>query len=528
MRGIKRRLVAFAARFRAPLIVALTAFIVSYVDPLGIEEATGDHAMSTIMRLSSTLLPGSGQVTVVLIDQAYLDLQPNPSWPLSYGDQGVLLRQIANKAPAAVFVDLLYKNPHRNAPALLTASNATDADQRDVPADLLKPIQSMEQVHFYFAALPKYGGVKDEADELDAASFAPGLDERGKLKPAAEKQLALVSWSGYGDYYPLRLGRAGALRTPAYALYQDQCIARKLPCADPRRRDDEPMMVRWGAFVPRNVADHIAAGVCQYTDFAERSNYPGPWLRLRAMAWQFVLALADPGNEATDVDSRLPCMSFVVLPASFLSDASGSRNEALIDAALRNKFVFVGADIPGIPDRTTSPVHGQMAGVMLHAMAMENLLVGDGSHVRATPEWFTILVKLVILCAVAIAAVSFRIEEGGIVHTILVVMGVCAWLVCAAFSFMHDDTNRGMLFLIGGAAVTWVAAAETGKIILLFIAISALALLMIEFGWEPTNWITLSVAAILVHQIAKHLPERRADDTLAKSSETDISGGKGK
>jgi hypothetical protein len=523
MRGIKRRLVSFATRFRAPLIVALTAFIVSYVDPLGIEEATGDRALSTIMRLSSTLFVGSGEVTVVLIDQAYLESQPNPSWPLSYGDQGVLLRQIANETPSAVFVDLIYKNPHRNAPALLTAATATRPDQRDHPADLLKPIQSrFKDVPFYFAALPRYGGARGEADEFDPASFSPGLDTQGKLDPALEKQLALVSWSGYGDYYPMRLGRAGAMRTPAYALYQDQCIARGLPCAQESRRYEVPMRVRWGAFVPRDVAHHIDADVCQYTDVRDEANYPGRGLRLRALAWQFVLALADRSNEATEVNSRLPCMSFAVLPASFLSDATGTRNEKLIREALHDNFVFVGADIPGIPDHTVSPVQGQVPGVMLHAMAMENLLSSDGSYLRATPEWFLILLKLVILCGVAIFAASRPLKEGGFVHAIFVVIGVCAWVGCAAFAFMHDNTARGMLFLIGGALVTWFAAAETGKVVFLFILISALALWMIELGWEPTNWIALAVAASFVQQIARHyrLP--------GASLQLDTSGGKQK
>lgn len=510
MRGIKRRLVSFATRFRAPLITALAAFIVSYVDPLGIEEATGDRALSTIMRLSSTRFVGSGQVTVVLIDQAYLKSQPDRSWPLSYGDQGILLRQIAKQEPAAVFVDLIYKNPHRNAPALLTATDAASADQRDEPAHLLEAIPSESEGIFYFAALPRFGGARGDADEFDAESFSPGLDEHGKLKPSLEKQLAVVSWSGYGDSYPLRLGRAGAMHTPAYALYQHRCIKHELPCANQSRDYQKPMSVRWGAFVPANVAGHIKAGECQYTDFRNDPNYPDSGLRWRALAWQFSLALADRGNEATEVNSRLPCMSFAVLPASILSDASSSRNETLIEAALANKYVFVGADIAGIPDRILSPVHGQTPGVMLHAMAMENLLVSGERYLQAVPEWILILFKLLVLCAVAIIAAS-RVPKEGFWHAIFVgargcavVIGVGAWIGCAAFSFMHDSTARGMLFLIGGALVTWIAAAETGKVISLFILISAISLWMIERGWEPTNWIALAVAASFVQQIARH------------------------
>ncbi len=535
MRGIKRRLVSFAARFRAPLIIALTAFIVSYVDPLGIEEATGDRALSTIMRLSSTLLVGSGQVTVVLIDQDYVESQPNKSWPLSYGDQGILLRQIAKQDPAAVFVDLIYKNPHRNAPAPPTATDAASADQEgDEPAHLLKAIPAEKEAAFYFAALPRHGAAKGEFDELDTASFSPGLDEHGKLKPSLVKQLAVVSWSGYGDYYPLRLGRDDAMRTPAYALYQHRCTHGP-PCADHGRGYEAPMRVRWGAFVPSNFAGHIDAGVCQYTEFREAPDYPDKRLRRRALAWQFLLALADRDNQATDVNSRLPCMSFAVLPASFVSDVSGSRNKTLIENALQGKYVFVGADIPGIPDRTISPVHGQTPGVMLHAMALENLLTSGDRYLRAVPEWILILLKLVILCAVAIVAASLPPKKGGFWRVIFValrvcaiVLGVCAWIGCAAFAFMHDDTARGMLFLIGGALVTWIAAAETGKVVFLFILISALSLGMIEFGWEPTNWIVLAVAASFVHQISRHSRSPGAYDDQGANLQLDQSGGKQK
>ena len=530
LQQIEQTLVAYVIRFRKPLAIAVAAFLISHVDPLGIDDATGARARDTIMRLSSTLFPPSELVTVVLIDQKYVELQPSRSWPLSYGSQGVLLRQIADRGPSAVFVDLLYKNPHRNAPHMLAgATAATDnpmnsTDGLDVPGDLLDPIKD-SKVPFYFAALPLRGGVRGQTDEFDLDSFAPAIGREGIFKQPLERRLAVVSWTGYDDYYPLRLEGRRHLRTPAYALYEQYCEASRDPSCEEADQYQKSMLVRWGAFVPAKVMDHLDDGLCQYmyevsSQHQEDRSYPGLWLRTRALLRQLGLAVADRAGESKNPDSLLPCMPFTVLPASLLANPKESRNEALIDAALNGAYVFVGAQIPGIPDLITSPVQGQVAGVMLHAMAMQNLLKEGSGYVRATPVWFVTLVKLVILCAVAVWAATHPPRQSGRWHTSFVVISVLAWLGCAAFCFAQENTARGMLFLMGGALITWLAPADTGKVIGLSLIVCVSALLMIEVGREPTNWIALAIAASLVYQIASRSQPDESDAPSIQITQT--------
>jgi CHASE2 domain-containing sensor protein len=476
--------------FQAPLLVALTAFIISFVDPLGIEEATADRANNTIMRLSSTLYGSSNRVTVVVIDQQYLDRR-GVAWPLSYAEQGLLLSRLARHKPAAIFVDLLYKNPH--------------ARPDDLPEDLLRPVRTAD-VPIFLAALPAQGGERGRRDTLDAASILPAISADPLIHPRGEPaRIGLVGWSGYGSRYPMFVGTDATLRTPAYALYQYYCAQPPagFSCGTKPPQFTHPLAVRWGAFVPRQLASHYEPGLCQYTNAAAQDSYAGFLMRTAALLRQFARAVLDRTDESTHLNDRLPCIGITLLPAWAVMNPFEEGNQQLIDAALQGSpLVVLGADVPGIPDRVVSPVHGQVPGVVLHAMALDNLLTAGDRYVSEAPDWFMTLFRLAVLLLVAVLAASPTPPWLQRLEPFWIALGAALWLGCAGIAFAQGHTARGMWFLAGGTLATVLEPAATGKLLWLFVIICIVSLVMLELGWEPTNWIVLAVAASLVHQVA--------------------------
>ena len=127
------------------ILIALGFLGLLVVDPLNAGSASGQRSEQALLRIDSPFYRASGDVTVILIDDAYLQ-QRGSGWPMSYREQGLPLRRILSYDPAAVFVDLLYRHRHGRGDASGT---------EDEPLDLLRPLASAtdRNVPVLFAAL---------------------------------------------------------------------------------------------------------------------------------------------------------------------------------------------------------------------------------------------------------------------------------------------------------------------------------------------------------------------------------------
>ncbi|MCW1935117.1 CHASE2 domain-containing protein [Pseudomonas sp. MDMC_285] len=310
---------------------------VAFFNPFGLRDASDHHSETWLLRMLAPFYPESGQqdVVVVLIDdQALTDL--GASWPLRYGEQARLLRQLLSYQPKSLFVDLLYT-------------------QRRYDGG---PTESLQRV---LSSFREQGVPLILADYHDAQGRSLVLPEF-----AAMANTAPTHWSGYGERYPLLLPSPQGLRTPALQLYQAACL--ELDCS--QEGFGAPLLVRWGYWSDAGMQDFVDLSGCD--------------LRGQRGTGDRCLVCWPPMHSVRSASPvRLSDHSLVPIPAP--CDANQLRDPSVAEV-LRGKHVLLGAHIRGIPDFVSSPVQGLLPGVYVHAMALDNLLTQGHSYWRAAPD----------------------------------------------------------------------------------------------------------------------------------------------
>lgn len=338
--GMRLRQIFLAPLLNKPgaVLGLLLMLFVAFFNPFGLRDASDHHSETWLLRMLAPFYPESGQqdVVVVLIDdQALTDL--GASWPLRYGEQARLLRQLLSYQPKSLFVDLLYT-------------------QRRYDGG---PTESLQRV---LSSFREQGVPLILADYHDAQGRSLVLPEF-----AAMANTAPTHWSGYGERYPLLLpSPQGTLRTPALQLYQAACL--ELDCS--QEGFGAPLLVRWGYWSDAGMQDFVDLSGC------DLRGQRGDWRQV------FSMLAADAFRSqriASEVERPQPCPYTRTLYANQLRDPS-------VAEVLRGKHVLLGAHIRGIPDFVSSPVQGLLPGVYVHAMALDNLLTQGHSYWRAAPD----------------------------------------------------------------------------------------------------------------------------------------------
>jgi CHASE2 domain-containing sensor protein len=557
------------ARHALPL--ALAAACLLSLDPLRIEEATASFARSFVMRLSAALYPSfldgpkGDDVSVVLIDEDYL-AGLNSGWPLGYRKQGDLLARIASYSPQAIFVDIIYERRHEH-----PGSVQPSADDPALLSDALLD----SETDIFFAAFGRVAaddadsasttrsgdcGLAEEAaatpSRLDAARFRNLVLKEAATQRSGKKgllDLAFVDWQGCAGAYPLQFASDPALRSPALAMYQS-----KYPGVVPQG----PLVPRWGAFVPVVQSAFYKAGICQFDarddHVTDRGGIDAFVLRARVLFHQLSLSVLPSrvlGNSLRDrgPNAALPCPAVNVIPASKMVGRDSGDPD--LKNAFEGRFVLLGASQEIAGDMITSPVHGELAGVLLHATALDNLLRADAaSIVRPMPAFWSEALPFIVLVASAAttyffggSAASILTLIGGsvalaclatmmmdrigwlgadtavlghwqlamVTSTIILAIGcsVALWrkgllagLVSAvlAFTFVPNPVIHGVwltLLALAGVVILWVVSpAALFRATCAFSLVTVVGVLFIELGWEPFNILTLGIAVALVSE----------------------------
>ena len=516
------------------IFIALGYLGLLVVDPLNVGSGSGQRSEQALLRIASPFYRTSGDVTVILIDDDYLK-QRGSGWPMSYREQGLLLRRILSYEPSALFVDLLYRHRHGRGEA-----NAAE----DEPLDLLRPLASAtdKQVPVLFAALSvesaagmsqdsctgTTGGIS-AGTQIDPQSIEPTLRPWLGLEPEAGPErtatapsgprfaVAPVGWTGCAGSYPLQLAGSASASTPAMAMYTQLCDAgmdapgcsSAARGASRRGAFSRPMIIRWGAYAPVTQSPFYAADVCQqYEDAA----HPLPILSRMGMALrQFALGaivdLRSTGNPAL----ALPCPAIPVLRADTVIDGEETRMREL----LHGKAVFVGARVSGIPDWIQSPVHGQVPGVVLHAMALDNLLSRGGSYTKPMPSDVSRWIMVVLACSVALLAPWLVARKPLFNELTRAGIGLGLWAGYAVVLALHGHYLKAAAVLGIGALFDLMKPLETFRYLWLILAMAVLAFLALASGWSPWNWIGLAFVVVatletfkayLKHSAAKPFP----------------------
>ena len=338
--------------------------VLEHIDPFGISHASEAHSDDLFQKVASSFYPKGAQdkIAVVLIDEQTLRSR-GESWPPRYAYYQDVLRRIVKQKPAAVFMDLLLED-RRSYDDSLQPSRAA-----------MGQLLSEHPVPFYLATL----------DTHSESVFAgvPGV------------RSAMAGWSGHERDYPLMVGpghyfadgqRVGhepekeavedctsnGRPTAALLLYKDLCASdatAACPAFD-EKAFCKAMAVQWGRSVAPVVSSRelISTSQCVPDDpsFSTRIGN----------AFASLVAAFNSGLDEHAVDRvRPPCPYAITIKEE---DLASEKARGL----LQGRAVLIGQSLRGIHDIVESPVHGQIPGVYLHAMALDNLLNWHTSYYK--------------------------------------------------------------------------------------------------------------------------------------------------
>lgn len=531
----------------ARIVVAFAFLELLSVDPLNVNSASAQRSEEAVMRLAAPFYRASREVTVVLVDDEFLS-RTGSGWPLSYREQGLLLRRLLSYEPSAVFVDLLYRHRHGSAAGEAPADllRALPEPAGPTPPALLFAVQSRAPASADRTERgPGIDGEAHAADDADGPAFCvdaapPGaLPSRGLADPASvdvslrgllglpavegaapvagatpdeplpaavrarvAPGIGLVGWSGCGTRYPLLLAADRASPTPAMAAFRAHCARRSQArgCADVG--DDAafaaPMILRWGAFPSDLQVPFYARGVCQSATGPDGAV--SAWQRFSRWVQQLALGAITDLRRSRDVERSLPCPAVPVLRADQLLDG----DEAALRALLRDKAVLLGASVSGVPDWQGSPVHGRIPGVVLHAMALDNLLAFGAGYTRPMPSQVAYAIKVALAIAVALLAPwLLRLRPSRPTARTRAALGLALWVGFAIYLFVNGFDAQGLAALLAGVAFDLFKPTDTLRYALLLAAMATLALLALAAGWSPWNWIGLLLVIVATVEAIK-------------------------
>src|SRR5262249_4180194 len=151
--------------------------------------------------------------------------------------------------------------------------------------------------------------------------------------------------------------------------------------------------------------------------------------RLWTSLEQLLLGVFEDLRDAGKPDLALPCPSVAVIPASVLWTGDGNAAREL----LGGRFVMIGAAVSGIADWHQSPVHGQVPGVVLHAMALANLLSLGTRYATELSDVASTVAATLLLLTLAFVAPRIHLHHRERNSRALAAVALAIWISLAAF-----------------------------------------------------------------------------------------------
>ncbi len=426
----------------------VTAAII-FLDPFNFGAVTEQASADVFTKLASPWYPTTerDRIVVVMIEESDLPLAEagcplvgeceGKTWPIAFSEHAALINSIIGDDPegypAAVFIDILFNNPHVNDPSFGSLAEVAARGGAKRSANYPPIVFATEPQKQYDPSSPQAAPVRGSPSLLEGVEGA---------------LTAHVSWIGEG--YPLSVNDNGAdERTAAAALYE-------FASGDKLAGDAPPMMALWG-YNP--IAGSTYAELQKDGAQAERACPKAETSIARAAA----MSVAAASGAFANANDRASARWRMMQPCSFHAEISaadmlpsGFESEFRFRETLKGSFVIVAARIAGIADNVTSPVHGMLPGGYYHAMALDNLLVFGDSYFRAAPR---------------IGAAALPLS--GAFEFVLLFLGVCAatgisfsqrpgWRTKAFTSLMIFGAALGLLYLsatvMRSPAINWLGA----------------------------------------------------------------------
>ena len=336
------------------IVTVVTGLFLAWLSQKLLIDEVVKRAMSRIHApLLSLNYPQAGQraIAVVTIDDADLK-EYGLNWPVPLDYYQRLLDRVVKQKPKAIFLDVLFLDdkPAREIDSLIGAAcRATDAG-----------------VPFYLATFAREALSSNAERRIFDARTSAGapcaIAVRSNVTPDSLDQ---SQWA-----YPLRPRTEdevdGEVKLPDSVALSIYC---RLYAATCPARTEVPLSLIWATKAaptnvetmvvrdPQGALTPICRGVWNWWEVLPGANL------LFTLAGHPALPLC-PYNQV------IPVRAF---------KGQGFSPEELHDA-LGGKIVMIGADLKAIGDNAFSPVHGRLPGVLVHAMALDNLISFEGEY----------------------------------------------------------------------------------------------------------------------------------------------------
>lgn len=283
--------------------------------------------------------PGQQEIVIVALDDEFRRAQGG-GWPPSYAATGQVLRRVLATEPKAVFLDFYFQDAH------LADGWPDEAGARSLAGTLRA--HALGGGNRPVLTGPVVG--KDWPLPLIARSAS-----QVGLTPNDER---LFAYSTKDDQ-----GRPMA----ASALYEVWLGQRPPPLP-------KTLSLDWGF----GVSPWTAARLPPDHKFCIANGAATRAARTLQLAWRVVapnLNRDDPVVHGMEVD----CPYFDIIPAERLLTGGAMKS---LGAHLKGRIVLIGATSPWLGDHTAAPLLGDVPGVMVHAMALDNLIQNQGRATR--------------------------------------------------------------------------------------------------------------------------------------------------
>ena len=364
------RLAGWGVKFAFILVIAA-------MNPFGLVSASDRESESVLLHLLAPLYQGTGfdDLAVLLVtdndlEQWNLDER---AWAASDGDGAPLLDPVTWPIEYSTYLSLI-----------------DHLDQNDVHEIFL-------DLYFKYRH-SDYTAFVDHIEQREHATFTVGMPGEpqdgasdrtyGVIQEVAEvAPVTFARWARNPGRYPLWIrSEEGDWRpSPALALYEARC-ARGLKGCDasllkpPAPDDDTPWIAPiWSALHPDALSSLVHSVRRQHG--ADPSDV-GPACADFQDGVADLFAVAARGLLSFDPLIQ-PCPPFKTIEARDLLNLHGAGEAGRrLEKGLDGTQVLVGTAIDGINDKTTSPVHGDLPGVFIHAAALDNLTTFNGDVLR--------------------------------------------------------------------------------------------------------------------------------------------------
>lgn len=364
---------------------------------------------------------GQNLITVLTYDQQFLR-ETGSSWPISYGQHADWVLRIVedkNTRPKAIFLDVTF------------TQKRDDPSVSQLLAGLCKAKNEFG-VDIYLAALasPKDGvlhvrkdleqGVEDGCFKLVSVNYAPDPIDRMSWDYPVHSHIGLNGWVAN-----LPTNGAPVLTSAALSIASGSA-----GLSDPK--EDDSLALVWGVLnhqPAENKPDLFS--YCRYGDMSMFRLVPG------------VIRGVFNGEDTRPIcpyNLTYSVAQLETLPEEQLSDA------------LKDRFVLIGAVVPGQNDLIDSPVHGTIPGVFLHAMALDNLLTFGNNFKRSTNWEFPPSIELLTAGLLSVFIVLMvHVIWGSFTHLL-----VRKPKKAKEVSFEHMEVHQRIIHLIP-EVLNWLA-----------------------------------------------------------------------